>query len=213
MSSLPIVDPHDLISQIERMLSDLGINPDALVQRFGQERARAERRAGKTFNLEQHIEAMVFAQLSSERPWGHIEQSREALRQIFFRWNPGDLQSADPQRLENAVKAIKCGNRRLRFQMKALAHNICKLRSIQDRFGTLDAFLDHDPPHVVVDLLSIHGSEYKLHEIGEALAYEYLKNVGVDCAKPDRHLRRLLGSARLGYSSSGTPEQPRARIV
>ena len=42
--------------------------------------------------------------------------------------------------------------------------------------------------------------KYKLKYVGKALAWEYLRNVGVDGAKPDTHLKRILGSNRLGYS-------------
>jgi hypothetical protein len=34
--------------------------------------------------------------------------------------------------------------------------------------------------------------------LGEALAWEYLRNVGIDGAKPDTHLRRFLGADRMG---------------
>ena len=39
---------------------------------------------------------------------------------------------------------------------------------------------------------------YKLHQVGEALAWEYIRNVGIDGAKPDTHIRRFLGSNRMG---------------
>ena len=39
---------------------------------------------------------------------------------------------------------------------------------------------------------------YKLHQVGEALAWEYIRNVGIDGAKPDTHIRRFLGSDRMG---------------
>ena len=49
-------------------------------------------------------------------------------------------------------------------------------------------------------VLSSHSSNYKLKFIGEALAWEYLRNVGIDGIKPDVHTRRIMGSFRLGYS-------------
>lgn len=36
--------------------------------------------------------------------------------------------------------------------------------------------------------------------MGEALTAEYLRNVGYDISKPDRHIRRILGSKYLGCS-------------
>lgn len=37
--------------------------------------------------------------------------------------------------------------------------------------------------------------------MAEPLTAEYLKNVGYDIAKPDRHIRRILGSTALGCSN------------
>ena len=39
-------------------------------------------------------------------------------------------------------------------------------------------------------------------QLGEALAWEYIRNVGVDACKPDTHLRRFLGSGRMGTSQN-----------
>lgn len=36
----------------------------------------------------------------------------------------------------------------------------------------------------------------------ERLAWEYLRNVGIDGAKPDTHLRRFLGADRMGTGSN-----------
>ena len=42
--------------------------------------------------------------------------------------------------------------------------------------------------------LSITGKAHiSSFKFGEALITEYLKNVGYDIAKPDRHIRRILG--------------------
>ena len=42
------------------------------------------------------------------------------------------------------------------------------------------------------------GSKFKLKMLGEALAWEYLRNVGIDGAKPDVHLCRFLSESRMG---------------
>lgn len=53
----------------------------------------------------------------------------------------------------------------------------------------------------LVKALSAPHSGYKLAQMGEALSAEYLKNVGYDIAKPDRHIRRILGSKVLNCST------------
>ena len=45
-------------------------------------------------------------------------------------------------------------------------------------------------------------SHDRLLEVGPALAAEYLKHVGIEVAKPDVHIRRLIGPSRLAIASS-----------
>ena len=75
---------------------------------------------------------------------------------------------------------------------------IATLRSIEKEYGSLDAFVISAPAHEIVKTLADYKSKYKLRNMGEALCWEYLRNVGIDGAKPDVHLRRFLGSERMG---------------
>ena len=52
--------------------------------------------------------------------------------------------------------------------------------------------------------LSNSDSPLKMKQMGEALTAEYLRNIGFDLAKPDRHIRRILGRKRLGCSDKET---------
>lgn len=52
----------------------------------------------------------------------------------------------------------------------------------------------------LIEKLSSSESFLKMNQMGEALNAEYLRNVGYDIAKPDRHIRRILGSKILGCS-------------
>ena len=83
-------------------------------------------------------------------------------------------------------------------QMKYLPDNIAILRSLEKEYGSLDAFVISAPAYEIVKTLTDYKSKYKLRNMGEALCWEYLRNVGIDGAKPDVHLRRFLGSERMG---------------
>ena len=65
---------------------------------------------------------------------------------------------------------------------------------IEDEFGSIDSFITSEPADAIVQKLSKATSPYKMKMLGEALAWEYLRNVGIDGAKPDTHLRRFLGA-------------------
>ena len=81
--------------------------------------------------------------------------------------------------------------------MEALPDNIQMFRRIEEEYGSIDSFITSEPADVIVEKLSRGSSPYKLKMLGKALVWEYLRNVGIDGAKPDIHLRRFLGTDRL----------------
>lgn len=84
--------------------------------------------------------------------------------------------------------------------MKYLSYNIRVMEKIVDDYGSMDAFITSEPAYRIVRKLSHYRSQYKIKMLGEALAWEYIRNVGIDACKPDTHLRRFLGNARMGYA-------------
>ena len=82
--------------------------------------------------------------------------------------------------------------------MDNLHKNIGTMMRIIDTYGSMDAFVTSAPAQKVVSMLSDAKSEFKMAMLGEALAWEYIRNVGIDGCKPDTHLRRFLGNARMG---------------
>ena len=82
--------------------------------------------------------------------------------------------------------------------MKYLPDNIAILRSLEKEYGSLNVFFKQKTAYEIVKTLTDYKSKYKLRNMGEVLCWEYLRNVGIDGAKPDVHLRRFLGSERMG---------------
>lgn len=109
--------------------------------------------------------------------------------------------------MSNEIQKLHCASPYTAIQMQALIHtNIPKLIQLEKEHGSIDAFyqksINEDSTlKALVKLLSAPHSGYKLAQMGEALVAEYLKNVGYDIAKPDRHIRRILGSKILGCSA------------
>lgn len=175
------------------------------------------RRAGAEFSTSDHIRAMVYSMLSSGIVWdrvsAHIDRATKQLPpidEIFFQYDPEQLLQCDPERLSGEVKKLHCASQYTRKQMEALIHtNIPKLIQLENQYGSIDAFYQkyttEDPTlKSLIKVLSSENSDYKLAQMGEALVAEYLKNVGYDIAKPDRHIRRILGSKALGCSTHET---------
>lgn len=159
-----------------------------------------ERKQGKKLTFKDHLKALIYALLSNQRYWNKIEPLLQKIDEIFYQYDACKIQEKSDSYFYSEIVKIKAGNRQLKKQMKALFSNINTLKMIESEYGTLDDFVLNCPMVEVVKKLSQAKSKYKLKQVGVALACEYLRNVGVDGVKPDIHLRRFLGNARMGSS-------------
>lgn len=170
------------------------------------------RKSGEPMELEtmDYIRAMTYAILSNSTNWCRIAHD------------------ADPQtgRLRNVDKALKARvdneqdlsaafeENRVRFRFKkrqipAVEANIRSLKKAADlpaKYVKMSANGADFWPLVQAIANGKPEDGYKLAQIGPALACEYLRNLGYDIPKPDRHLCRLLGSERLQFFNQPIPE-------
>lgn len=155
--------------------------------------------------LPDHVKAMIYAQLSNNRPWQPIYNNRQKIDTIFNNYNINLLKKADPIDLVDNITKIHCGNRQIKSQMQNLKTNIETLEQIEKEHGSISNYYASTNLSDVIKNLSQSGKDYKLKCMGIPLVCEYLKGVGVEVIKPDSLLCRLLG--RLGYSQK-TPATP-----
>lgn len=159
------------------------------------------RKKEKKFTLQEHIRAMILSFLSNQRKWKDIEQNITKIDKIFFDYIPEKIEEHTAEYFEKSLKNIKCGNRRIKKQMQAMFCNIELFKKITHEFDSVDDFITSQPTiYEVLMKFTKSTSNYKLKEMGIGLCSEYLRNVGVDLVKPDTHLRRFLGNARMGKS-------------
>lgn len=150
--------------------------------------------------LQDHIRAMIYAELSNNRPWKRIQENIDngKIPAIFCNFDVDQLKKADPVQLVQDLQSISCGNRQIKRQMNTLKDNIAVLERIDCDYGSIHAYYSSKKAHDLVKELSIFYSKNKLNCMGVPLVCEYLKGVGIGVVKPDVHLRRIIG--RLGYS-------------
>ena len=171
------------------------------------------RKQGGTFSIEDHIRAMVYSMLSSGISWQRVEGGIDndtgksiPIDEIFHQYSVEKIMQFSPEELRDKIKELHCASLQTLAQMKALLKaNIPKLLAIEEQHCSIDNFYQHfinaDPSlNTLVLVLSEKNSKYNLSQMGEALTAEYLRNVGYDISKPDRHIRRILGSKYLGCS-------------
>lgn len=164
-----------------------------------------ERNSGKEFTLNEHIKAMVYSLLTNQTVWSRIQPCLPSIDKIFHNYDAEYIKTQDPNELAEELFYLKCGNMSTRKQMKALKGNVEILEKIEGEFGSVDAYITGYDVREVVDAFSNAKSEYKLGMMGEALVWEYLRNVGIDGVKPDTHIRRFLAGNRMGRADVGSP--------
>ena len=155
-----------------------------------------KRRAGKTFDFSEHLRGLIYALLSAQTRWQRIAPNLPAIDQLFSNYDAETILTHKPAYYIEGIKSLKCGSRCTRRQMETLHDNIRIMRQIEVEYGSMDAYVTSaGSDEIAVDLA---GGRHKLFSVGPALAWEYLRNVSIDGAKPDIHVRRFLGADRMG---------------
>ena len=156
---------------------------------------------------------MVYSMLSSGAAWERLEKGIDpatgrilAIDKIFCQYEPKALLKSAPGKLYKSVKELHYTSQYTANQIAAIINvNILFFQSLDKQYGSIDNFyqkiIEVDSTlKTLVLVLSYPDSPFKLAQMGEALTAEYLRNVGYDLSKPDRHIRRILGSEILGCS-------------
>lgn len=158
----------------------------------------AQRKQGKKFSLSDHVAGLIYAQLTNQTKWSRIVPHLKEIDNLFFSYDVEKIKGKSADYFSDGIFNLKCGNISTRAQMRGLVHNIEVMERLADEYGSMDKFVLSAPAHIVVEKLSSSRSPYKLSMMGEALTWEYIRNVGIDACKPDTHLRRFLGGSRMG---------------
>lgn len=160
------------------------------------------RKEGKVFSTEEHLQGMIYSMLSAQTVWANIERHFEQIDKLFFYYNLSKIKAKDGTYFVRGLQSLGCGSRLTNAQMRSLNDNIATIEKIIKEYGSMDAFVTSKPQREIVALLSSSTSQFKIKQLGPALAWEYLRNVGIDGAKPDVHMKRILGVKRLGISNN-----------
>lgn len=183
----------NIIFLMKNYLSDIGV-----IDIKNDTNAVKERQKGKEFTFSEHLKGLIYSLLTNQRQWSTVEPKLPQIDKLFFYYDVKSIKSHSGSYFEEGIRKLKCGNRSIKMQMEGLHYNISVFEKISHTYGSLDAYVTSKKPDVIVSEIS--SGKYKLKGIGVALAWEYLRNVGIDGAKPDTHLKRFMGSDRMGIS-------------
>jgi len=202
---------HGFITEIKKFVE----KNDSWKENIKNLKKNIEGRKDKIYSLSEHMEAIIYSLLSNQRPWRPIEENRNKIDKIFFNYDVEKIKNENPALFVKLLKEIKCANRSINRQMNGLKDIICVLKNIKKEYGEIDNYYNNHPkvkegyPYYLAKELADRNNKYKLKNMGIALVCEYFKNIGIDTAKPDTHIRRMLGKNILGFSKkeSATPEE------
>lgn len=159
------------------------------------------RAEGKSFTLSEHVGGMILALISGQNKWYRVERQLENIKKLFCDYEADEILKHDGDYYFKGLQRLGANGRFAERQMAEVCHNVKVLKSIESEYGSVDAFLEGRPVDEVVKTLSNPRSKYKFNQMSIALVCEYLRNVGIDTAKPDEHMKRMLGAGRLGVST------------
>lgn len=157
-----------------------------------------QRQQGKVFSFREHLRGLLYAQLSAHTQWHRVAPKLPQVDDLFFQYDEQAILAREGSYFTAGLKQLSCASQCTNRQMKHLGENIEKLQKIAAEYSSLDAYVTSAPPEEIVRDLA--AGPHKLYGIGPALAWEYLRNVGIDGVKPDIHVCRFLGADRMGES-------------
>ncbi len=170
---------------------------------FEQVSAVEARRKGGTFADKELFSGLVRSVLSNSTDWSRIESMSANLQSLFCDYHIAACagwQIADIAAVVEEFKRLGAGSMTLRSGLKRLALAAQKLCHWSKSSGSCDMYLSElfkrvrsDPKKLVL-AISGPGCPDKIPGLGTPLAAEFLKNIGYDVAKPDRHINRAVGS-------------------
>ena len=161
-----------------------------------------KRKRGKQYTYSDHLRGLIYALLTNQREWSVIIPKLPKIDKLFFNYDYDEIKKHPGEYYLKGILSLSAGNISIKAQMMALHENMDILKKIERKYGSLDKYVTSKDPEKIVKELSSSGSEYKIKQLGPALAWEYLRNVGIDGAKPDLHLQRFFGCYRMGLSVS-----------
>lgn len=202
-----------VVVDMDRQLRENLTSPKMLWENTYIKHQQDKRKIDGTFGISDHIKAMVYSMLSSGITWERVESMTDLktgeitlIDDLFHQYDPDYILSCDPSQLRDSIKDLHLASQYTLKQMTALINdNIPKLKSLEQKYNNIDEYYKKFITEgcnltCLVRQLSSQDSVDKLSQMGEALIAEYLRNVGYDIAKPDRHIRRILGSKVLDCS-------------
>ncbi|ERJ12266.1 hypothetical protein [Haloplasma contractile] len=207
------MNSHQLIELVKETLEHNGQSVEAEIAQMEHiQNIHKRKYENRTFSFNEHIRGLVLSLLTSNnKNWRNIERNKVKITELFFNFKKENILATNPNYFTAGLFKLKCGSISTNRQMEVLHYNIKMLERIDEENGGLDVYVTSKSPCSVAKEISI--GKYKLKQVGYPLAFEYLRNVGIDEVKPDRHIMRVLSEDRLGYLQLNSTEDEAIKVL
>jgi 3-methyladenine DNA glycosylase Tag len=181
---------------------DAGIqNWEQRIRDMQQVTAVELRTGGYKFSNNEVFKALVLSVLSNSTNWAVVEKVLSELQSVFSDFDVQKFIACEQDDIDKlydwfyekdaASIVLKSGLLRLRDAARKL-HDIAQDNGSLNKYYTDVVLRSADVPSAVAALGS--DPRIKLPGLGIPLTAEFLKNIGFDVSKPDRHINRAVGS-------------------
>ena len=173
------------------------------VEDLGQVSAVRERAIGRRWSDEEMFKGLIHSVLSNNTDWAKVKSIIPELPSLFhgFRLHEhASLNAADiGQRFIPWFAERRAGSVSLGRDLTNTIHSVRRLLELKAKYGSLECYVAELLQEKKGDVISVAlalgrvSSPHKLPGLRVPLAAEFLKNIGFDVAKPDRHINRATG--------------------
>jgi len=164
-------------------------------------RARAQ---GRKWSDDEVFKGLVLSVLSNNTDWAKVERFLPRLGSIFHEFQIHHYASLAPDDIAETLvpwfQEHRAGSQTLGNSLRNLICAATELLKLAEQHSSLEKYFDElqmqnsGDARLVAIALGGASSPHKLPGLGVPLAAEFLKNIGYDTAKPDRHINRAAGS-------------------
>lgn len=193
----------DLWNRIENRLTTDMPQWREEVQDLGQVPAVQERATGRRWTDNEVFKGLILAVLSNNTDWAKVKRIIPELSSVFHGFCLREYASLTPAdiglRFIPWFKERRAGSQSLGSGLKYAIDAARRLLELKAKYGSLDRYFGdlHQERKgdaiLVAHALGSTSSVHKLPGLRIPLAAEFLKNIGFDVAKPDRHMNRAAG--------------------
>jgi 3-methyladenine DNA glycosylase Tag len=193
----------ELWKRIETRLSDSKLQWHQRIADLRQVPAVQARATGLRLGDNEIFKSLVLAVLSNSTDWAKVERTIPDLTALFQDFRIQDYAYSKSNDIDQKVSwfiSRRAGSMTLRQDLNRMIVAAKQLLILVQEHGSLEKYLDelmlrfNGDASVVAVALGDPSSSCKLSSLGIPLAAEFLKNVGYDVCKPDRHINRAVGS-------------------